>query len=248
MLKECINGLKLKPGQTVVDATLGGAGHSAEIARKITGGTLIGIDRDSSAIEAGGKVLGKVLDDASDVTVYLIKSNFADIENVLQDVNIDKVNGILADLGVSSHQIDSPERGFSYMRDADLDMRMDTEDGHTAADIVTEYPEKKLADIIFRFGEERYANRIASAIVANRPVTRTLQLAEIIKAAVPAGYGKTGGHPAKRTFQSIRIAVNRELESIEKFLPAAVAALKKGGRLAVITFHSLEDRIVKQAF
>ena len=244
MLSECIKGMKLKPGMTVVDATIGGAGHSAEIVKHIAGGTLVGFDRDTAAIHESKKQLKNT----DGVEIRLIKANFADIADNLAAAGIEKVDAILADFGVSSYQIDNAERGFSYMHDGELDMRMDTDGGHTAADIVNDYPEKKLADIIFNYGEERYANRIAQAIVANRPITRTLQLSDIIKDAVPSGYGKTGGHPAKRTFQAIRIAVNNELDNIEKFLAGALSVLKPKGRLAVITFHSLEDRIVKQKF
>ena len=244
MLNECIKALKLKKGMTVVDATVGGAGHSAEIIKHIPGGTLVGFDRDAEAISESGKRLKNT----NGVKIRLIKANFADIEDNLKSIGIEKADAVLADFGVSSYQIDNPERGFSYMNDGVLDMRMDTASGRTAADIVNTYPEKKLAEIIYNYGEERYANRIAQEIAANRPVMRTLQLAEIIKNAVPAGCGKTGGHPAKRTFQAIRIAVNNELENIEKFLSGALSVLKDKGRLAVITFHSLEDRIVKQKF
>jgi 16S rRNA (cytosine1402-N4)-methyltransferase len=244
MLKECIKALELKKGAVVVDATVGGAGHSAEIVKHIAGGTLIGLDRDSEALNASKNQLKNT----DGVEIRLIKCNFADIADNLEAAGIERVDAILADFGVSSHQIDNAKRGFSYMNDGELDMRMDTDGGHTAADIVNNYPEKKLAEIIFDYGEERYANRIASSIVANRPIMRTAQLAEIIKNAVPSGYGKTGGHPAKRTFQALRIAVNNELDSIDKFLTGALSSLKVGGRLAVITFHSLEDRIVKQKF
>jgi 16S rRNA (cytosine1402-N4)-methyltransferase len=244
MLNECIKALKLKSGMTVVDATVGGAGHSAEIVKHISGGMLVGFDRDTDAINESRKKLKNT----DGVEIRLIRADFADIADNLESIGVKKADAILADFGVSSYQIDSPERGFSYMHDGALDMRMDASAGRTAGDIVNTYPEKKLAEIIYNYGEERYANRIAQEIAANRPITRTLQLAEIIKGAVPAGYGKTGGHPAKRTFQALRIAVNNELESIEKFLPAALGVLKDKGRLAVITFHSLEDRIVKQQF
>jgi 16S rRNA (cytosine1402-N4)-methyltransferase len=248
MLNECIQALKLKKGAVVVDATIGGAGHSTEIIKHIADGRLVGLDRDTEALAESKKRLKNTDGVKNGVEILLIKCNFADIADTLKAAGIEKVDAVLADFGVSSYQIDNPNRGFSYMNDGELDMRMDTEHGHTAGDIVNSYPEKKLAEIIYNYGEERYANRIASSIVANRPITRTVQLAEIIKNAVPSGYGKTGGHPAKRTFQAIRIAVNNELDSIEKFLTGALSVLKVGGRLAVITFHSLEDRIVKQKF
>ncbi len=244
LLEECLDGLNLKKNMIIVDATIGGAGHSKEIVKKIKGGTLIGLDRDTEALKQSAKVLA----DAKDVEIRLIKSNFADIEDNLKSLGYDKVDGILADFGVSSYQIDNPERGFSYTKDAPLDMRMDTDSGKTAFDIVNGYTESKLADIIWQYGEERYSRRIASSIVASRPINTTLELSEIISNAVPSGYGKTGGHPAKRTFQAIRIEVNQELESIKKFLQGAINCLNKNGRLAVISFHSLEDRIVKQKF
>jgi 16S rRNA (cytosine1402-N4)-methyltransferase len=259
LLNECIDALKPEPNMVVVDATIGGAGHSREIVKHIAGGTLIGLDRDNDALRAAADILQEV----KNVSIHLIKCNFADIEDNLRSIGIDKVDAILADFGVSSWQIDNPERGFSYASakrrtaaeqnnggpaDAPLDMRMDTDQDITAADIVNGYSAAKLADIIFNYGEERYSRRIADAIVKSRPIKTTLQLAEIISAAVPAGYGKTGGHPAKRTFQAIRIEVNQELESIRKFLTEAINCLRPSGRLAVITFHSLEDRIVKWKF
>ena len=227
----------------MVDATLGGAGHSKAIAKRISGGTLIGLDRDTTALRFSANQLAD-----APVEVRLIKCNFCDIADILKSLGINQVDAILADFGVSSHQIDTQERGFSYTQDAPLDMRMDTDATITADTVVNHYPEGKLADIIWNYGEERYSRRIASAIVAARPIRSTGHLVEIIKNAVPSGYGKTGGHPAKRTFQAIRIEVNQELESIQKFLDGAIEMLKPAGRLAVISFHSLEDRIVKQTF
>lgn len=244
LLHECLQALNLRKKMVVVDATLGGAGHSREIVKQITGGTLIGLDRDTDALRHSAGVLN----DVAGVEVRLIKCNFADIEDNLRGLGYDAVDAILADFGVSSYQIDTVERGFSYTKDAPLDMRMDTDATKTADDVVNGYPEGKLADLIFNYGEERYAKRIAAAIVAHRPIRSTGQLSEVITKAVPAGYGKTGGHPAKRTFQAIRIEVNQELESIKRFLDGAIKMLKPGGRLAVISFHSLEDRLVKQKF
>jgi 16S rRNA (cytosine1402-N4)-methyltransferase len=243
LLKEVAASLNLREGAVVVDATIGGAGHSKEII-KYKPSVLIGFDRDSEALAAADKNLPAL----KGTDIRLIKCNFCDIEDNLNALGIGKVDAVLADFGVSSYQIDNYERGFSYMHDAPLDMRMDTDNEITAYDIVNYTPEKKLADIIYKYGGERFSRSIAAAIAVNRPIERTGQLCNIIKSAVPAGYGKTGGHPAKRTFQAIRIAVNDELTSIAKFLEGAVNSLKPGGRIAVITFHSGEDRIVKQYF
>ena len=243
LLNECLEALNLKKNMVVVDATLGGAGHSREIVKKISGGTLVGLDRDTAALRSSANVLAE-----APVEVRLIKCNFCDIADILKSLGINQVDAILADFGVSSHQIDTQERGFSYTQDAPLDMRMDTDESRTADSVVNGYPEGKLADLIWNYGEERYARRIAAAIVAARPIKSTGHLVDVIKNAVPSGYGKTGGHPAKRTFQAIRIEVNQELESIQKFLDGAIEMLKPNGRLAVISFHSLEDRIVKQTF
>ena len=243
LLNECLDALNLKKNMTVVDATLGGAGHSQEIAKRISGGTLIGLDRDTTALRFSAQKLAD-----APVEVRLIKCNFCDIADILKSLGIEQVDAILADFGVSSHQIDTQERGFSYTQDAPLDMRMDTDATITADTVVNHYGEGRLADLIWNYGEERYSRRIAAAIVAARPIRSTGHLVEVIKNAVPAGYGKTGGHPAKRTFQAIRIEVNQELESIQKFLNGAIQMLKPEGRLAVISFHSLEDRIVKQTF
>lgn len=243
LLNECLEALNLKKNMVVVDATLGGAGHSREIVKRISGGTLVGLDRDTTALRFSANVLAE-----APVEVRLIKCNFCDIADILKSLGINQVDAILADFGVSSHQIDTQERGFSYTQDAPLDMRMDTDETRTADTVVNGYPEGRLADLIWKYGEERYARRIAAAIVAARPIKSTGHLVEVIKNTVPSGYGKTGGHPAKRTFQAIRIEVNQELESIQKFLDGAIEMLKPNGRLAVISFHSLEDRIVKQTF
>lgn len=244
LLNECLQALDLHENMVVVDATLGGAGHSREIVKRITGGTLIGLDRDTAALAHSATVLNQT----DGVEIRLIKCNFADIAENLHALGFDAVDAILADFGVSSYQIDTVARGFSYTKDAPLDMRMDTDGSLTADTVVNHYPEGRLADLIFAYGEERYAKRIAAAIVAHRPIRSTGHLSEVITNAVPSGYGKTGGHPAKRTFQAIRIEVNQELASIKQFLDGAIQMLKPGGRLAVISFHSLEDRLVKQKF
>jgi len=236
MLQECIEALKLKAGQTVVDATVGGAGHSLAIAKLIPGGTLICIDRDKAAIEHSQLSL-------QGIKAKFIHANYSNIADVLEG---EKVDAILADLGVSSYQIDTAERGFSYTVDGELDMRMDQTGKLSAYHVVNMYPADKLFKIIRDYGEERYARRITEAITKARPVKTTLGLAEVIKSAVPGSYYKTGGHPAKRTFQAIRIEVNNELAALERFVQSGVGSLKKGGRIAIITFHSLEDRIVKQ--
>ena len=237
LLDEVINALNLKPEQTVVDATFGGGGHSREIAKKIGNGTLVCIDQDREALANGG-IRG--------VRTELVHDNFSNINGVLKDLGIDKVDAILADLGVSNHQIDTPERGFSYTKDAPLDMRMDMGQQRTAWHVVNQYKTENLERIIRDYGEERYAKRISEAITKARPIETTLQLAKVIQNAVPGNYYQTGGHPAKRTFQAIRIAVNDELAILEKFVKDATNCLKPKGRLAIITFHSLEDRIVKQ--
>lgn len=249
MLREVIESLDIKPGGTYIDCTVGGGGHSFHIAShlcKNDGGRLIGIDQDTCALEAAGKRLAKFGD-----TVTLVHSNFSDIKRVTDDLGIEKVDGILADLGVSSYQLDTPDRGFSYMHDAPLDMRMNREGGITAYDIVNGYSENELSHIISEYGEERFAKRIASSIVKKRelkPVCTTGELALICRESIPAKAAAVGGNPAKRTFQAIRVAVNRELDVIEPALKAAATLLVPGGRLCVITFHSLEDRIVKQCF
>ncbi|NLW65875.1 MAG: 16S rRNA (cytosine(1402)-N(4))-methyltransferase RsmH [Clostridiales bacterium] len=245
MLKECIESLNIKPGGIYVDATLGMGGHSYEIASRLSGGRLIAIDRDSKALERSGERLKPFMD-----RISLVHGNFRDMEAVLDGLGIDKVDGMLFDLGVSSPQLDESERGFSYMADAPLDMRMDRDDPITASDIVNSWPKDKIKRILYDFGEERYAPRIAEEITRyrqNKKIETTLELVGIIKSAMPASALREKQHPAKRSFQAIRIAVNDELEAISQVLSTAADRLNTGGRLAVISFHSLEDRIVKNA-
>jgi len=245
MLKECIESLNIKPGGIYVDATLGMGGHSYEIASRLSGGRLIAIDRDSKALERSGERLKPFMD-----RVSLVHGNFRDMEAVLDGLGIDKVDGMLFDLGVSSPQLDESERGFSYMADAPLDMRMDRDDPITASDIVNSWPKDKIKRILYDFGEERYAPRIAEEITRyrqNKKIETTLELVGIIKSAMPASALREKQHPAKRSFQALRIAVNDELEAISQVLSTAADRLNTGGRLAVISFHSLEDRIVKNA-
>ena len=245
LLKECIEGLAIDPDGIYVDGTLGGAGHSEEICRRLSErGTLIGIDRDQDAINAAETRLA-----GFSCRRILVKSNNTEIASILAEYGIDKIDGALLDLGVSSHQLDVAERGFSYMKDAPLDMRMDREEPVTAGELVNDLPEEELARIIKEYGEERYARRIASGIVRFRKkqdIETTGQLAEIIKNAMPAAARRENQHPAKRTFQALRIEVNGELSGLRTTLEDLIAALKPGGRLAVISFHSLEDRIVKE--
>ncbi len=243
LLDECIEGLHIKPDGIYVDGTLGGAGHSSQIAKRLTTGKLIGIDRDPVALKAAGTRLAPYAD-----RVQLVHSNFCEIKQVLEDLNISGVDGILLDLGVSSPQLDDGSRGFSYMTDAPLDMRMNNEDALTAAVIVNTWPQEELKRILYDYGEERYAPRIAGAICKyreERPIQTTLELVDIIRGAMPAAALREKQHPAKRSFQAIRIAVNDELGSVEKVMRDAIPCLNPGGRLAIITFHSLEDRIVK---
>ncbi|HII4451507.1 TPA: 16S rRNA (cytosine(1402)-N(4))-methyltransferase RsmH [Clostridium perfringens] len=246
LLDECINALNIKEDGIYVDCTLGGAGHSSEIVKRLSSdGRLIGFDQDKDALKAAGERLK----DYKNVTY--VHSNFYAIYDVLTDLGIDGVDGILMDLGVSSYQLDNGERGFSYMQDAPLDMRMNRENGFSAYEIVNTYSEEELYRIIKEYGEEKFAKRIASFIVKNREeknIETTLELVEIIKAAIPAKARREGPHPAKRTFQAIRIEVNKELEIISKTILDGVKKLNKGGRMAIITFHSLEDRIVKNTF
>lgn len=246
LLNEVIDGLNLKPDGIYVDGTLGGAGHSIEIAKRLTSGKLIGIDQDINAINKAKEVLKDYLD-----KVILVHDNYVNIERVLRDLNIDGVDGILLDIGVSSHQLDEDERGFSHNKDARLDMRMDTTSDFSAWDVVNKYSKEELERIIKIYGEERWAKRIAEFIVEyrkNKTVDTTLELVEIIKKAIPEKARASGHHPAKKTFQAIRIEVNDELRVLEKSIPVMVKLLNKGGRLCIITFHSLEDRIVKQSF
>ncbi len=245
LLNECLDGLNIRPDGIYVDGTLGGAGHSFEIAKRLTTGRLIGIDRDPVALEAAAERL-KLYEDK----VTLVHSNFCEIENVLNSLHISGVDGVLLDLGVSSPQLDDASRGFSYMADAPLDMRMDSGDALTAREIVNNWSYEQLRRIFFVYGEERYAPQVAAAICRSRevrPIETTLQLVEVIRSAMPASALREKQHPAKRCFQAIRIAVNDELGAVRKVMDAAIPKLNPGGRLAVITFHSLEDRIVKNA-
>ena len=245
MPNECIEGLNIRSGGIIVDGTAGGGGHSYLIAESLNEGRLIAIDRDESAIRAAGKRLEKFGD-----KVLFARNNFVNIAEVCRGFGIDKIDGVLLDLGVSSYQLDTPERGFSYISDAPLDMRMDQNASKTAYDVVNGYAESELRRILFEYGEEKFAARIASNIVKQReksPIKTTGELVDIIRRSVPQ-IQKGGGHPAKRTFQAIRIEVNGELEVIEPAIRSAVDLLSVGGRIAIITFHSLEDRIVKQTF
>ena len=247
MLNEVLEGLNLKPGGIYVDCTLGGAGHSEAILSRIgPGGRLVALDRDAAAITAATKKLAGYGD-----RVNLVRENFVNLNEVLKRLGIKEVDGILFDLGVSSYQLANPARGFSYQVDSPLDMRMNQEQATTAGDLVNKLPVAELARIIRNYGEERWASRIAEFIGVERkrcPIETTGRLVEIIKKAVPAGARRAGPHPAKRTFQALRIAVNGELEILNSALKSAVQVLKPGGRICVITFHSLEDRIVKDLF
>lgn len=245
LLDECIEGLNIKPDGIYVDGTLGGAGHSYHIAERLTTGRLIGIDRDPVALKAAGERLSPFAD-----RVTLVHSNFCRMGQVLQELGISGVDGILLDLGVSSPQLDDGSRGFSYMTDAPLDMRMDNGDALSADTVVNTWSYEELKRILYDYGEERYAPAIAAAIVRKReisPIRTTLELVDVIRSAMPPAALREKQHPAKRTFQAIRIAVNDELNSVSEAMDAAIPCLNPGGRLAVITFHSLEDRIVKNA-
>lgn len=247
MLKEAVEFLAPREGGTYVDCTLGGSGHAKEILNLIgPTGRLIGLDKDEIAIRRAKEVLAPYLEQ-----VVFIHSDFRRIADLLKELQISEVDGILFDLGVSSYQVLEPERGFSYHADAALDMRMNREAKTTAADLVNNLSEKELSEIIYRYGEERWARRIASFIVTKRkkaPVTTTAQLVEIVKAAIPARARRTGPHPARRTFMALRMAVNDELAAVEEGLRAGISLLKPGGRVVAISFHSLEDRIVKGVF
>ena len=243
LLEECLDGLNIKPDGIYVDGTLGGAGHSSQIAKRLTTGRLIGIDRDPVALKAAGERLKEFGD-----KVTLVHSNFCRISEVLDELGIEAVDGILLDLGVSSPQLDDGSRGFSYMVDAPLDMRMNNGDALTAEEIVNTWSYEQLRRILFDYGEERYAPQIAAAICRRREekaIHTTLELVDIIRSAMPAAALREKQHPAKRSFQAIRIAVNDELGAVREVMDAAIPRLKAGGRLAIITFHSLEDRIVK---
>ena len=247
LLRESVDWIVTDPKGIYVDCTLGGAGHSHAIAEELDPeGLLIGIDQDEDAIMAASKRL----EDAA-CKVKIVHSNFRNLGTILEGLNLQEVDGIFFDLGVSSYQLDTPERGFSYMHDGPLDMRMDQEGKLTAADVVNTYKEEDLADLIYKYGEERWSRRIAQFIVEKRkekPLRTTSDLVSVIKAAIPKKARQDGPHPAKRTFQAIRIEVNDELKILDSTMETAVKHLKKGGRIGVITFHSLEDRIIKQSF
>ena len=245
LLNECIEGLDIKPDGIYVDMTTGGAGHSYEIVKRLTnGGKHIAIDRDDDALNAARQRLAEFSD-----RVIFVKDNFRNISSILDDLGIEKIDGVIADLGVSSYQLDTAERGFSYNNDGLLDMRMNKSDSLTAYDVVNTYSKDKLKQIIYDYGEEKFAPRIASFIEQARnekPIETTWELSDIIKSAIPQKARVGGSHPAKRTFQAIRIEVNGELDAIEPAITSAVERLKVGGRIAIISFHSLEDRIVKK--
>ena len=247
LLREVIEGLNIRPNGIYVDGTLGGAGHSFEIVRRLSlDGRLVGIDRDEAAVEAAAKRLEPFAD-----RVTIVRGNYLDTPSILQDLGIGSMDGMLLDIGVSSHQFDEADRGFSYREDAPLDMRMDRRDQLTAADVVNSYSEAELFRIIRDYGEDQFAKNIAKHIVMyrqNKPVETTLELSEIIRGAIPAKMREGKGHPAKKTFQAIRIEVNHELEILKDSIDSLIDLLAPGGRLCIITFHSLEDRIVKNAF
>lgn len=244
LFEECMEGLDIRPDGIYVDGTLGGGGHSEGICRRLgEKGLLIGIDRDRDALNAAEKRL-----ETYPCRKVFVQSNYSDIKDVLAELEINSIDGALLDLGVSSFQLDNPDRGFSYMQEAPLDMRMSQDDDFTAYDVVNTYDADELKNIIFKYGEERWASRIADFIVKARkdkPIETTGQLVDIIKAAIPASARRDGPHPAKRTFQAIRIEVNDELGQLEKAVDEFCDVLSPGGRLCIITFHSLEDRIVK---
>ena len=243
LLDECLEGLDIKPDGIYVDGTLGGAGHSSQIAKRLTTGRLIGIDRDPIALQAAAERLQPYQD-----RVTLVHSNFCEMAQVVRNLGLSGVDGILLDLGVSSPQLDDAERGFSYMADAPLDMRMNRSDSLSAYQVVNEWSYEELKRILYDYGEERYAPKIAAAICNRREtklIETTLELVDIIRGAMPPAALREKQHPAKRSFQAIRIAVNDELGAVEKIMEDAVGLLNPGGRLAIITFHSLEDRIVK---
>ena len=247
LLNETIHGLNIKPDGIYVDGTLGGGGHAYEVCRRLgEKGSIVGIDQDAAAIEAAS---ARLKDFGEKVTI--VRSNYCDMKSKLHELGIDKVDGIVLDLGVSSYQLDTAERGFSYREDAPLDMRMDTRQKMTARDIVNDYTEADLYRVIRDYGEDKFAKNIAKHIVqarAVKPVETTAELSEIIRASIPMKFQKKSGHPAKRTFQAIRIELNRELDVLRDSLDDMIDLLNPGGRLCIITFHSLEDRIVKSAF
>ena len=247
LYQECMDSLNIRPDGIYVDGTLGGGGHASGIGSRLNEkGTLIGIDRDTDALDAAGRRL-----EGLRCRTELVHNTYANIKEVLSELNISGINGALLDIGVSSFQLDNKDRGFSYMHDAPLDMRMNREDRFSAYDVVNRYDKKQLQEVIKKYGEEKWASRISDFIVKNRqtaPIETTGQLVEIIKAAIPASARREGPHPAKRTFQAIRIEVNGELEQIGQAVDEFCDVLLPGGRLCIITFHSLEDRIVKEAF
>lgn len=247
LLDETIDGLDIKPDGIYVDGTLGGGGHSYEILRRLSPkGRLIGIDQDGEALKAAGERLKKF-----ENQITLVRSNYCEIDKVLKELNVEKVDGILLDIGVSSYQLDNLERGFSYKSDAPLDMRMDTRQELTAADVVNTYSENELFKIIKDYGEDKFAKNIAKHIVLARkekPLETTKELSEVIKRAIPMKVQAKGGHPAKKTFQAIRIEVNQELTVLKESIDKMIDLLKQNGRICIITFHSLEDRIVKTKF
>ena len=247
LLKETIDGLNINPDGIYVDGTLGGGGHAYEVCKHLSSkGRLIGIDQDSEALEAARERLSEFED-----KVTMVRSNYCEIDTILKDLDIDKVDGIVLDLGVSSYQLDNLERGFSYKADAPLDMRMDTRQMITASDVVNNYSENELYRIIRDYGEDRFAKNIAKHIVMARkkkPLTTTGELSEIVKESIPMKFQAKGGHPAKKTFQAIRIEVNNELKVLKDSIDTMIEHLNLGGRICIITFHSLEDRIVKTKF
>ena len=246
LLVECLDGLNIRPGGVYLDGTLGRAGHSLEIVKRLAAGRLIAIDRDKAALDAAPARFGEYLD-----RVTLVQGSFGGLAGILASLNVDGVDGMLFDLGVSSPQLDDGSRGFSYLQDAPLDMRMDQSAPLTARDVVNGWSQEELKRVLWQYGEERYAGPIAAAIVrerGNAPIETTGQLAELIRSAMPAKARREKQHPAKRSFQAIRIAVNDELGELERLLECALEALNPGGRLAIISFHSLEDRLVKTAY
>ena len=247
LLEETVQGLNVKPDGIYVDGTLGGGGHAVEVCKRLGDkGSIIGIDQDAAAIEAAG---GRLKDFGEKVTI--VRSSYRDMKSQLQKLGIDKVDGIVLDLGVSSYQLDTAERGFSYRKDAPLDMRMDTRQKMTARDIVNDYSEMDLYRVIRDYGEDKFAKNIAKHIVEARgkkAIETTGELTDIVRASIPMKYQKKSGHPSKRTFQAIRIELNRELDVLKESLDDMIEILNPGGRLCIITFHSLEDRIVKSAF
>lgn len=242
LLNETIDQLQVSPGGTYFDGTLGGAGHSSKILQKLDDGLLIAMDRDEEALQYSKNQLREI-----GGNFVLAKGNFINVDLLLNELQVDKLDGAVLDLGVSSYQLDQSDRGFSYHHDAALDMRMDQTQKLDAATIVNEYPVEEIARILLEYGEEKWAKRIAEIMIEHRPILTTFQLVDVIKRAVPAG-ARDNKHPARRTFQALRIAVNQELEIIDRALEKLMNVLNPGGRLAVITFHSLEDRIVKTAF